>query len=48
MLKGIEAFSKSDYSVKLGSILDLEWRRYYMKENFKILVMKIREILGEM
>ncbi|MCS7163621.1 MAG: nucleotidyl transferase AbiEii/AbiGii toxin family protein [Thermodesulfovibrio sp.] len=47
LLKGIEAFSKSDYSVKLGSILDLEWRRYYMKENFKILVRKIREILEE-
>ncbi|MCX7770711.1 MAG: nucleotidyl transferase AbiEii/AbiGii toxin family protein [Proteobacteria bacterium] len=47
LLEGIETLSKSDYSVKLGSILDVEWRKYYIKENFKILVMKIKEVLGE-
>lgn len=47
LLEGIGNFSKRDYSVKLGSIIDAEWRKYYMKENFKILVMKISEILGE-
>ncbi|MGB9934684.1 nucleotidyl transferase AbiEii/AbiGii toxin family protein [Thermodesulfovibrio yellowstonii] len=44
LLEGIKDFSKNDYSVKLGSIVDAEWRKYYMKENFKILVMKLKEI----
>ncbi|MDI6864523.1 MULTISPECIES: nucleotidyl transferase AbiEii/AbiGii toxin family protein [Thermodesulfovibrio] len=46
LLEGIKDFSKNDYSVKLGSIVDAEWRNYYIKENFKILVMKLKEILG--
>lgn len=41
LLEGINAFSRKDYAVKLGSILDSEWREYYTKENFKILIMKI-------
>ncbi|MGB9891132.1 nucleotidyl transferase AbiEii/AbiGii toxin family protein, partial [Thermodesulfovibrio yellowstonii] len=44
LLEGIKDFSKNDYSVKLGSIVDAEWRKYYIKENFKILVMKLKEI----
>jgi len=45
LLDGINSLSKKDYSVKLGSILDSEQRKYYKKENFKILIMKIKELL---
>jgi predicted nucleotidyltransferase component of viral defense system len=45
LFDGINSLSKKDYSVKLGSILDPEQRKYYTKENFKILIMKIRELL---
>lgn len=45
LLEGIKTLDKKDYSVKLGSILDPEQRKYYMKENFKILIMKINELL---
>ncbi|GAB4407346.1 MAG: hypothetical protein OHK0032_02660 [Thermodesulfovibrionales bacterium] len=39
----ISSLKKKDYSVKLGSILEAEDRRYYSSENFKILVMKLQE-----
>lgn len=45
MLKIIKSFKKSDYTVKLGSALEAEDRRYYVKENFKILIMKINELI---
>ena len=45
LLKGIESLKKQDYSVKLGSILDNDQRKYYMKENFKILKMSVKEKL---
>jgi hypothetical protein len=45
LLDGVNSLSKKDYSVKLGSILDSEQRKYYEKENFKILIMKIKELL---
>jgi len=45
LLDGINSLSKKDYSVKLGSILGSEQRKYYTKENFKILIMKIKELL---
>jgi hypothetical protein len=45
LLDGINSLSKKDYSVKLGSILDSEQRKYYTKENFKILILKIKELL---
>lgn len=45
LLNGINSLTKKDYSVKLGSILKAEDRRYYTKENFKVLIMKIKEIL---
>jgi hypothetical protein len=45
LLDGVNSLSKKDYSVKLGSILDSEQRKYYKKENFKILIMKIKELL---
>ena len=33
----INAFSRRDYTVKLGSLLEKEQRKYYSAENFKIL-----------
>jgi predicted nucleotidyltransferase component of viral defense system len=45
LFEGIKSLSKKDYSVKLGSILDAEQRKYYVKENFKVLVMEIKRLL---
>ena len=36
-LKVIEGFTSKDYQVKLGSLLGHAERKYYIKENFKIL-----------
>ncbi|BCB96854.1 hypothetical protein JZK55_17760 [Dissulfurispira thermophila] len=43
LIDNILSLKKKDYSVKLGSILEAEDRRYYSSENFKILVMKLQE-----
>lgn len=45
VLEGIYSFSKKDYSVKLGSLLEDDQRGYYISENFKILKTAIRERL---
>jgi len=45
VLKAMDSLTKSDYSVKLGSIIDKEQRSYYIKENFKLLKMRINELL---
>lgn len=45
LLDNINSLKKTDYTVKLGSILEPEERKYYIKENFKILVLKIKELL---
>lgn len=45
VLKGIEALVKNDYLVKLGSLLQEDQRKYYAKENFKILKAAIEERL---
>lgn len=37
ILKGIESLTRKDYTVKLGSLIEEGQRRYYIKENFKIL-----------
>lgn len=37
ILDGIDSLTKKDYTVKLGSLLEKEQRRYYAAENFKIL-----------
>jgi predicted nucleotidyltransferase component of viral defense system len=37
VLTRINAFSRKDYTVKLGSLLEKEQRQYYAVENFKIL-----------
>ncbi len=43
LLKAISLLKKSDYLVKLGSILEPDNRKYYTSENFKILVSKLSE-----
>lgn len=47
LLKGINSFTKRDYRVRLGSLLEEGERAYYSKENFKILKAAIREIADE-
>jgi predicted nucleotidyltransferase component of viral defense system len=47
ILEGIRALDKKDYLVKLGSILEPNERKYYIKENFKFLIAKIEELLSE-
>jgi predicted nucleotidyltransferase component of viral defense system len=37
VLRLINAFPRKDYTVKLGSLLEKEQRKYYSAENFKIL-----------
>ena len=45
ILDGIDALTKKDYTVKLGSLLEAEQRKYYVTENFKILKLAIQEKL---
>lgn len=47
ILKGIDSLTRKDYTVKLGSLLEEEQRRYYINENFKILKSAIREKLSK-
>ena len=42
VLKGIDSLKRSDYTVKLGSILPAKQRQYYLQENFKILKQALR------
>jgi len=37
VIKGIDGLAKRDYSVKLGSLLEEDQRKYYVTENFKLL-----------
>ncbi len=46
ILKGIDSLTRKDYTVKLGSLLAEEKRRYYTTENFKILKAAIKERIG--
>ncbi len=43
ILDGIDSLTKKDYTVKLGSLLEKEQRRYYAAENFKILKSAIEQ-----
>lgn len=43
LLEEIENLNERDYKIKLGSIIEEQERRYYIKENFKILKMKVME-----
>lgn len=47
LLQKIDSLKKNDYKIKLGSILEEKERKYYMENNFKILRMKIEEIVGK-
>ncbi len=47
LLDGITKLSKNDYSVKLGSLLEAEKRKYYKENNFTILIMYLKEKLAE-
>lgn len=42
----ISELTKKDYTVKLGSVLEAEPRKYYTTENFKILKMALQDKLG--
>ncbi|MFN3396616.1 MAG: hypothetical protein ACK4Z9_07470, partial [Thermodesulfovibrionales bacterium] len=44
LLDAVSSLKKTDYTVKLGSILEPQDRKYYSKENFKFFLMKIKEI----
>lgn len=44
LIDRILSLKKSDYTVKLGSIIEPADRRYYTKENFKILISKLKEL----
>jgi predicted nucleotidyltransferase component of viral defense system len=46
LLEQIDSFTKKDYTVKLGSLLEEEQRKYYVNENFKILKAAIKEKIG--
>jgi len=43
ILKGLNSLTKKDYTVKLGSLLEEEQRKYYNEQNFKILKLAINE-----
>ncbi len=44
--KTIENFKANDYKVKLGSVLDYEMRKYYLKNKFSYLTQQINIILS--
>lgn len=48
LLEQIDSFTKKDYTVKLGSLLEQEQRKYYVDENFKILKAAIKERIGKL
>jgi len=48
MLSIIKSFTANDYKVTLGSILEPEVRKYYIKSNFKYLIEKINDKLSEL
>ena len=43
--RAIDSLTKRDYTVKLGSLLEEEQRKYYISENFKILKLAIKDNL---
>jgi predicted nucleotidyltransferase component of viral defense system len=43
LLAIIDSLTKRDYTVKLGSLLESEQRKYYRSENFKILRLALQE-----
>ena len=47
ILDGIDKLTKNDYSVKLGSLLEMNQRKYYSEKNFIILKRQIYSMLNE-
>jgi predicted nucleotidyltransferase component of viral defense system len=47
VLREIDRLKKRDYSVKLGSLVDEDQRKYYVSENFKLLKLALREKAGK-
>jgi len=45
LLKKIEGFKDRDFKVKLGSILDAEFREYYVSSRFSYLIERINSVL---
>jgi len=45
LLEGLEKFGKKDFSVKLGSLLDVSERKYYQENGFRILEATLRDKL---
>ena len=45
MKKIIGQLRKSDYTVKLGPMIDAEMRNYYTKNNFSFLLQRINSLL---
>jgi predicted nucleotidyltransferase component of viral defense system len=45
LLAGLEKLSKKDFSVKLGSLLDVSERKYYLENGFRILESTLRDKL---
>jgi predicted nucleotidyltransferase component of viral defense system len=43
ILKQIDSLTRKDYAVKLGSIIEGNQRKYYLKENFRVIKLAIRE-----
>lgn len=46
LFRAIDGLKKSDYTVKLGSLLEADVRRYYATENFKILKSALKQPSG--
>ncbi len=46
LLQRINSFSKTDYSSKLGSLLEPEKRIYYREQNFRILINAVHQRLS--
>lgn len=46
LLKVVRSFTKNDYAVKLGSLLEAAERKYYLNNKFKILESRITEKLN--
>jgi predicted nucleotidyltransferase component of viral defense system len=42
LVKEIEELTKNDYSVKLGSLLEINKRKYYKEKNFSVLLMYLK------
>jgi predicted nucleotidyltransferase component of viral defense system len=46
LLAGLEKLGKKDFSGKLGSLLDVSERKYYVENGFRILESKLKDKIG--